>query len=83
VQPICLVVGLFFWFFFLPVTAHSQQKVTADYLAELQQQAKQKKLADERIWHLLLKYDKRLFRGMTSEADGMEFFNSPQGKTYP
>lgn len=82
-QPIYLVVGLFFWFCFLPVTAHSQHKVTADYLAELQQQAKQKKLADERVWHLLLKYDKRLFRGMTSEADGMEFFNSPQGKTDP
>lgn len=82
-QPIYLVVGLFFWFCFLPVTAHSQHKVTADYLAELQQQAKQKKLADERVWHLLLKYDKRLFRGMTSEADGMEFFNSPQGKIDP
>ncbi|MEO5654687.1 MAG: DUF4105 domain-containing protein, partial [Nitrosospira sp.] len=82
-QPICLVVGIFFWFCFLPVTAHSEHIVTADYLAELQQQAKHKKLADERVWHLLLKYDKKLFRGIISEADGMEFFNSPQGKADP
>ncbi|MDY0041722.1 MAG: hypothetical protein RBS57_15520, partial [Desulforhabdus sp.] len=68
-QPICLVVGIFFWFCFLPVTAHAEHQVTADYLAELQHQAKQKKLADERVWHLLLKYDKKIFLGMTSEAD--------------
>ncbi|SCY32366.1 protein of unknown function [Nitrosospira sp. Nl5] len=75
----CFVVGLLSWFYLYPVTAHSND--AAGYLVELQQQAKQKKLARERVWHLLLKYDTRLLGGMVSEADGMEFFNSPQGKT--
>jgi hypothetical protein len=81
VQPACLVVGLLCWFCLFPVTAHSEPTATADYLAELQQQARQKKLAHERVWHLLLKYDNRPVIGMVSEADGTEFFNSPQGKT--
>ncbi|MGH8762185.1 MAG: DUF4105 domain-containing protein [Nitrosospira sp.] len=75
----CFVVGLLSWFCLYPVTAHSNE--AAGYLLELQQQAKQKELARERVWHLLLKYDTRLLGGMVSEADGMEFFNSPQGKT--
>ena len=83
VRHISVVVGLLFWFCFFPASAHSTQKDAAGYLAELQQQARQKKLANERVWHLLLKYDTRLLGGMVSEADGMEFFNSPQGKTDP
>jgi hypothetical protein len=83
VQPACLVVALLCWFCLFPVTAHSKSNSASDYLAELQQQARQKRLADERVWHLLLKYDKRPFLGTVSEADGMEFFNSPQGKTDP
>ena len=82
-QPVCLVAGLLFWFFFFPLTAHSKPDAAPDYLAELQQQARQKRLAHERVWHLLLKYDRRPFIGVISEADGMEFFNSPQGKTDP
>ena len=81
VRHTCFVVGLLSWFCLYPVTAHSND--AAGYLAELQQQAKQRKLARERVWHLLLKYDTRLLGGMVSEADGMEFFNSPQGKTDP
>lgn len=79
----CLVAGLLFWFSFFPATAHSQPDSTADYLAELQQRAGKQKLAHERVWHLLLKYDKRPLAGVISEADGMEFFSSPQGKTDP
>lgn len=81
VQPVCLAVGLLFWLCLFPVTAHSKPAV--DYLVELQQQARQKKLADERVWHLLLKYRTKSFGGLISEADGMEFFNSPRGKTDP
>lgn len=79
----CLFLGLFLWFCFFPSIAYSQDKNTADYLAELQQQAEQNKLSDQRPWHLLLKYKKNFFGGMVSEADGMGFFNSPQGKTDP
>lgn len=80
---VCLVVGLLFWLCLFPVAANSKDKNTVDYLAELQQQARQKKLSDQRVWHLLLKYNNRFFGGMISEADGMEFFNSPLGKTDP
>src|SRR5690348_7979723 len=83
VPPVCLVVALLLWFCFFPVTAHSQPETTVDYLAELQQQARQKKLAQERVWRLLLKYNDRPLLGAVSEADGMEFFNSPRGKTDP
>ena len=82
-QPVCLFFGLFLWLCFFPLTANSKDKNTVDYLAELQQQAKQNKLGDQRVWHLLLKYNKKLLGGMVSEADGMDFFNSPQGKTDP
>lgn len=82
-RHICFVIGLLLSFCLTPVTAHSKQQDAVNYLAELQQQAKQRKLAHERVWHLLLKYDTRLLGGMISEADGMEFFNSPQGKTDP
>lgn len=74
---------MFFCFCLFPVITHSKQQETVEYLAELQQQAKHRKLAHERVWLLLLKYDMRLLGGMVSEADGMDFFNSPQGKTDP
>lgn len=54
-----------------------------DYLIKLQQQAKQLELHEQRVWHLLLKYQPRLIGGVISEADGMDFFNAPDGKTNP
>ncbi|SDZ16900.1 protein of unknown function [Nitrosomonas sp. Nm58] len=81
--PVCFFVGLIFWFCLFPVAANSEDKNAVDYLAGLQQRARQIKLSDQRVWHLLLKYNKKLFGGVISEADGMEFFNSPQGKTDP
>ena len=82
-QFACSLAALLLSLYFSPATAHSQDNRNADYLGDLQLQAQQKKLADARIWHLLLKYNKDLFGGFTSEADGMDFFNSPQGKTNP
>ena len=81
--PVCLFFGLFLWLCSFPATVHSKDKNAADYLTELQQQARQNKLSDQRSWHLLLKYNKTFFGGMVSEADGMDFFNSPRGKTDP
>lgn len=60
------------------------QSANADrYLAELQQQALELKLSEQRVWHLLLKYNPRFFGGVISEADGMDFFNASDGKTNP
>jgi uncharacterized protein DUF4105 len=72
-------------FFLSPGLVNAQGKVknAENYLVELQQQAKQKKLSEQRSWHLLLKYGKKTLGGVISEADGMEFFNSLQGKTNP
>lgn len=81
--PVCLFFGLSLWLCFFPATAHSKDNTTTDYLTELQQQARQNKLSDQRSWHLLLKYNKTFLGGMVSEADGMDFFNSPRGKTDP
>src|SRR5687768_4958877 len=83
VQSARLAIGLFFWICLLPLTVHAESTAAADYLAELQQRAGQKNLAHERLWHLLLKYNRKPLVGVVSEADGMDFFNSPQGKTDP
>lgn len=89
VSYVTSVFGLFLWLCLFSLTAISQDTITgagitvssAAYLSGLQQQAVQKKLADRRTWQLLLKYNKRFTGSLVSEADGMEFFNSPQGKT--
>jgi len=46
-------------------------------------QAREKNLAEERYWHLLLHYRPRLIGGVKSEVDGEEFFLSANGKTDP
>jgi hypothetical protein len=55
----------------------------ADYLQALIAQARHKKLADQRLWHLLLHYKPTLFGGFESEADGRGFFFHPHGKVDP
>lgn len=78
-----LAAGLAIWLSLLPEAAFSSKIHDNDYLAELQQQARQLKLNEQRVWHLLLKYKPRLLGGVVSEADGMDFFNAPDGKTNP
>jgi len=53
------------------------------YLQVLIEQARRKKLADERLWHLLLHYRPTLFGKFKSEADGRGFFLHPRGKVDP
>ena len=53
------------------------------YLASLIQQATEKRLFEQRRWHLLLHYKKGMFGGYESEEDGSTFFNSPVGKADP
>ncbi|MBK9308657.1 MAG: DUF4105 domain-containing protein [Nitrospira sp.] len=53
------------------------------YLAQLIEQAQQKKLAEQRDWRLLLHYRKGLFGEYESEQDDPGFFLSPNGKTNP
>lgn len=70
-------------FALLPEVAFSKDTANNDYLAELQQHARKIKLSEQRVWHLLLKYNPRFFGAVVSEADGMDFFNAPDGKTNP
>ncbi len=51
--------------------------------AALQARASELHLHEERYWHLLLHYRRNLFGYFRSEADGEEFFLSPDGKTDP
>jgi Domain of unknown function (DUF4105) len=55
----------------------------AHYLQALIEHARTQKLADERLWHLLLHYKPALFGGFESEADGTGFFFHPDGKVDP
>ncbi len=56
---------------------------TPPYAEQLVQQALEKKLDQKRQWHLLLHYKGTWLGGYESEADGMDFFNAPDGKTDP
>lgn len=60
-------------------TAHAQTLPSLPNFpnAELQE------ISDSRYWHLLLHYKRNLLSGVTSEADGPEFFLSPHGKANP
>jgi hypothetical protein len=53
------------------------------YLQRLMAQTRDKKLADARLWHLLLHYKPRWLGGFKSEADGEGFFFHPDGKVDP
>ena len=53
------------------------------YAEQLVQQALEKQLDQKRRWHLLLHYKKTWTGGFESQADGMDFFNAPDGKTDP
>jgi len=55
----------------------------AHYLQALLEHARTQRLADERLWHLLLHYRPALFGGFESEADGTGFFFHPDGKVDP
>lgn len=39
-----------------------------------------RELWKQHYWHLLLHYKRHLYGGFVSEADGMDFFNVPEGK---
>ncbi len=53
------------------------------YLSKIIQVALEKKTYEQRYWHLLLHYKKGFLGGITSEADGLSFFNSPNGRKDP
>ncbi len=53
------------------------------YLQSLIDQATEKRLSQQRYWHLLLHYKKSIFGKYESQEDGLSFFNSPGGKSDP
>ena len=70
-------------FFLVPYFAAAQPSDGEAYLAQLIEQARHQKLADQREWHLLLHYQARVFGGHESAQDDPGFFLSPEGKTNP
>ncbi|MEK6804835.1 MAG: DUF4105 domain-containing protein [Nitrospirota bacterium] len=67
----------------LLTTSVAAEDLSAPYVMQLLQQARQARLADAREWHLLLHYRANLFGGYTSEQDDPGFFLAPEGKTDP
>ena len=79
---------LFFTLLVSATTRAEETEPTTDqirkaYLSELMNRAAQKKLSGQRYWRLLLHYQKNIFGGYTSLADGPGFFMSPNGRTDP
>lgn len=69
--------------FFLSPVADAQSPDGGSYLAQLIEQARNQRLAEQREWQLLLHYRARLFGGYESEQDDPGFFLSREGKTNP
>jgi hypothetical protein len=63
--------------FFTPALARSQED---SYLEQLQKNAVQQRLSEERTWKVLLHYTKTLTGGERSRIDDRKFFLSPQGR---
>jgi len=61
----------------------AQPSETNPYAEQLVQQALEKQLDQKKRWRLLLHYKGTWLGGYESEADGMDFFNAPDGKTDP
>lgn len=82
--PYCLQSAVFFGSILAVLTCASHVESAApSYLETLIERARAQRLADARMWHLLLHYKPRLFGGVKSEADGAGFFFHPQGKVDP
>lgn len=60
----------------------SANGASAQLVERLVAEAKRRHLADDPMWRRLVYYRSGLF-GVSSEADGSAFFNSPSGKTNP
>lgn len=72
----------FFTLLFLPAVFSGSVAFAAEP-AELERRATAKALWEHPQWINLVHYKKGLFGAYTSEADGLTFFTSPDGKTDP
>ena len=81
--PVRIIIGLLLSVFFLSGQLWAQPSEINSYSEQLIQQALDKQLDQKRRWHLLLHYKGTWLGGYESEADGMAFFNAPDGKTNP
>ncbi len=82
-HPIRIISTLIILFVLLDGSLWAHPSETNPYAKQLIQQALEKKLDQKRSWHLLLHYKGTWLGGYESEADGMDFFNAPDGKTDP
>jgi len=81
--PVRITISLLISVFLFSSPLWAQSATTNPYAEQLVQQALEKQLDQKRPWHLLLHYKGTWLGGYESEADGMGFFNSPDGKTDP
>jgi len=81
--PIRSTISFLIFVSLLSCPLFAQTTETHPYAEQLIQQALEKQLDQKRRWHLLLHYKGTWLGGYESEADGMDFFNAPEGKTDP
>lgn len=74
---------LLLFFFLLLYATPAPAEEAPDYLQELIEASRQKKLSQQRYWHLLLHYRSTLFGGVASEADPAGFFLAQDGGKNP
>ena len=81
--PVRITISFLIFVFLLSSPLWAQPPETNPYAEQLIQQALEKQLDLKKRWHLLLHYKGTWLGGYESEADGMDFFNAPDGKTDP
>jgi hypothetical protein len=82
-HPVRIIISLLTLTLLFSGRLWAQPPETNPYSEQLIQQAVEKQLDQKKRWHLLLHYKETWFGGYESEADGMDFFNAPDGKTNP
>ena len=81
--PVRTIIGFLVFVFLFSGHLSAQPLENSSYAEQLIQRALEKQLDQKRSWHLLLHYKGTWLGGYESEADGMAFFNAPDGKTNP
>jgi len=81
--PFRIVITALIFLLLLSNSLWAQPSETHPYAEQLVRKALEKQLDQKRRWHLLIHYKGTWWGGYESEADGMDFFNLPEGKTDP
>lgn len=81
-RPVCVCLGAALLLGLAAAVPGPVGAAVGSYAEELVEEARRRRLHDERYWHILLHYQRSL-TGVTSRVDDPKFFLAPDGKRNP